>query len=187
VAQDDPEPLAVTPEVAAARRHWRYRGQERPPFAETPGPGQLSVWDFPRPPRREPVAQRLRVLGDGVVLADTVRGCRVLETAGAPTYYFPPEDVATSALVSQGVRSLCEWKGLAESFAWRHVDPAAWRYVQTFPEFADIRGWFAFYPTGLACYVGDERVTPQPGGYYGGWVTRDLAGPIKGAPGTAGW
>ncbi len=179
--------LALTPAVAAARAQWRWRGQARPPFADTPGPGQVSVWDFPRPPRLEPVAATLRVVGRGVELARTERGCRVLETAGAPTYYFPPEDVAVDSLRRTGGRSLCEWKGVAESYVWEDVDPAAWCYPQTFAEFVAIRGWFAFYPTGLECYRGDERVAAQPGGYYGGWVTADLCGPIKGEPGSGAW
>jgi uncharacterized protein (DUF427 family) len=182
------EVLALTDELRAARERWRYRGQLRPHFAEAAGPGEESVWDFPRPPRLEEVAQRLRVLTpDDVVLADTVRGCRVLETAGAPTYYFPPEDVATGALVATPGRSLCEWKGVAESFAWGTLDPAAWSYTRTFPEFVAISGWFAFYPGQLRCFVGEEQVTPQPGGYYGGWVTAALRGPIKGEPGSGHW
>lgn len=181
------EVLALTAGVAAARRHWRYRGQARPPFADTPAPGQRSVWDFPRPPAIEPVAQTLTVAAGDDVLARTDRGVRVLETAGAPTYYFPPDDVDAAGLVDLQQPTLCEWKGLARNFAWGEVAPAAWCYERTFPEFLAIRGWFAFHPGELRCLVGEERVRPQPGGYYGGWVTSDLAGPIKGGPGSAGW
>lgn len=181
------EDLAVTAAVAAARDHWRYRGQQRPPFAQTPAPGQVSVWDFPRPPRLEPVAERLRVLGGEILLAETSNGYRVLETAGAPTYYFPPEDVAVAELTATGSRTLCEWKGLAQGFSWRHVQPAAWCYVRTFVEFSAIRGWYAFYPAELCCFVGDQPAGPQPGGYYGGWVTPELCGPIKGSPGSGHW
>ncbi|MEQ8857125.1 MAG: DUF427 domain-containing protein [Pseudomonadales bacterium] len=181
------EVLALTPRVAAARDHWRWRGQARPPFTDTPGSGQISVWDFPRPPRLEPVAVCLSVRGGDTLLARTERGCRVLETAGAPTYYFPPEDVAVDALRVTAGRSLCEWKGVAQSYAWADVDPAAWCYPQTFAEFTAIRGWFAFYPGVLDCRVGDERASAQPGGYYGGWVTADLCGPIKGEPGSGAW
>ncbi|TNF87565.1 MAG: DUF427 domain-containing protein, partial [Gammaproteobacteria bacterium] len=86
--------------------------------------------------------------------------------------------------------SICEWKGVATSFALAEHPferAVAWCYQETFPEFADIQGWYAFYPSRLACYVGDELVSPQPGGYYGGWVTRDLKGPIKGEPGSGHW
>lgn len=181
------EVLALTPAVAAAREQWRYRGQDRPPFAETPAPGQRSVWDFPRPPALEALAETLTVLAGDAVLARTGQGVRVLETAGAPTYYFPPDDVTVAALTDLEQPTLCEWKGLARNFAWGPVAPAAWCYVRTFPEFAAIRGWFAFHPGALRCFVGDEEVLPQPGGYYGGWVTPDLAGPIKGGPGSGNW
>lgn len=179
--------LEVTAQVREARRRWQYRGQRRPAFAAAPGPGQRSVWDFPRPPVVEPVPGTMRVEAGGAVLAQTRRGVRVLETAGAPTCYFPPDDVAVGWLRSTGRRTLCEWKGLARQYAWRQADPAAWVYEQTFPEFDELRGWFAFYPGALACFVGDERVAAQPGGYYGGWVTADLSGPIKGEPGSADW
>jgi uncharacterized protein (DUF427 family) len=180
-------PLPLTPAVAAARAQWQYRGQRRPPFALAPGPGQLSVWDFPRPPRIEAVRTPMRVTAGETLLAETTRGCRVVETAGAPTYYFPPGDVAVAELTASGRTTLCEWKGLAQGYAWQHVSTAAWCYAQTFAEFVAIRGWFAFYPAELACFVGVERVTPQPGGYYGGWVTPDLCGPIKGGPGSGHW
>jgi len=182
------EVLALTEEIRVAREQWRFRGEKRPDFAESVGPGEESVWDFPRPPRLEKVALKLRVLTPGdAILAETAGGCRVVETAGAPTYYFPPEDVDTQSLVATPARSLCEWKGLALSFAWQDVDPAAWSYQVTFPEFVAIGGWFVFYPGRLRCFVGEQPVTPQPGGYYGGWVTTGLRGPIKGAPGTGHW
>ena len=182
------EVLALTPEIRAARAAWRHRGRERPDFAEPTGPGEESVWDFPRPPRLEAVAQRLRVMApDGSLLAETFDGRRVLETAGAPTYYFPPADVEQTRLEPTGGRSLCEWKGLAESLRCGNVDPAAWRYTATFPEFLEIRDWYAFYPGSLRCFIGDELVRPQPGGYYGGWVYDGLRGPIKGMPGTGQW
>jgi uncharacterized protein (DUF427 family) len=186
----DQQTLALTPAIAAARSQWRYRGDTRPPFAEEAVAGELSVWDFPRPPRLEPVADELSVFYQETELARTVRGMRVLETAGAPTYYFPPEDVQEALLRELNQPSLCEWKGVATSFALQEGPngrAVAWCYRQTFPEFLAIRGWYAFYPIRLACFVGCERVAPQPGGYYGGWVTGDLRGPIKGDPGTGSW
>jgi uncharacterized protein (DUF427 family) len=182
--------LKASPAIVAAREKWAYRGQERPPFAEPVGPGELSVWDFPRPPLLEPVPETLRVLRAEIEVAHTVAGSRVLETAGAPTYYFPPADVRQELLVPLEATSICEWKGIAASFAL--VDdpsrmPVAWSYVETFEEFSEIQGWFAFYPGRLSCYLGLELVAPQPGGYYGGWVTKDLKGPIKGEAGTGHW
>lgn len=176
-----------TPAILRARARWIYRGDRRPSFAEETVPGEESVWDFPRPPVIEPVGARLEVLTADSIVAATERGVRVLETAGAPTYYFPPEDVRCDVLVPLPGRSLCEWKGRAVSFGLGTVAPAGWSYEDTFPEFVALEGWFAFYPARLACSVGGERVQSQPGGYYGGWVTSRLKGPIKGAPGTEGW
>ena len=185
------EVLELTPAVRRARAKWHYRGDERPAFAESCLAGDESVWDYPRPPRQEGVTAPLRVAYGERALATTRRGVRIMETAGAPTYYFPPEDVDTSLLVDLADQSLCEWKGLATSFCvseQRDGSPAAgWRYDLTFPEFESIRGWLAFYPGVLACFVDDERVQPQPGGYYGGWVTANLKGPIKGARGSESW
>ena len=180
----------LTPQLIQARARWRYRGLERPPFADATGPGEESVWDFPRPPRQEDVISPLRVLHGEVIVAATDRGLRVLETAGAPTYYFPAEDVATDMLVDLPGQTTCEWKGFATGFALAgQADSCAvgWRYDVTFPEFSSIRHWSAFYPGVLSCYIGDEQVQPQPGGYYGGWVTANLKGPIKGEPDSHDW
>ena len=173
--------------VQRAREHWRYDGSARPPFAEEPGPGQESVWDFPRPPRIEPAGKPLSVMLGDTELARTTRGMRVLETAGAPTFYFPPEDVNTHLLRRTGDSFHCEWKGISEELAAEGVQRAGWVLMQAYPEFGDLVGWYAFYPQELACYVGEERAASQPGGYYGGWVTSDIAGPIKGVLGSASW
>lgn len=182
-----PELLAASAAVLAARGRWQYRGQVRPDFAQSAGPGQESVWDFPRPPRIEPVSEPVRVYAGDRLVAQTLRCQRVLETAGAPTYYLPPEDVNVQLLEREGEASLCEWKGVACLFTVAGHQGAGWCYERTFPEFASIRGWLAFYPTLLDCYVGDEQVTAQPGGYYGGWVRGNLTGPIKGEPGSSAW
>lgn len=179
--------IQPTAMVELARGKWRYTGAERPPFADAPGPGQESVWDFPRPPRIEPAAKPLRVLLDDTELARTTRGMRVLETAGAPTFYFPREDVNADLLRRTGNRYHCEWKGISDELAADGVEPAGWVLVKVYPEFRDLLGWYAFYPKALACFVGGERADSQPGGYYGGWVTAALAGPIKGGPGSHGW
>ncbi len=181
------EILEVSSAVLQSRAGWQYRGQQRPTFAQAPAAGQESVWDFPRPPIIQPVSQSVRVsLGDQLI-GETDNAVPVLETAGAPTYYLPPADVDQNCLTNQGEQSLCEWKGVATVYAVAGIDGAAWAYHRVFAEFASLAGWLAFYPTQLACFVGDEQVTPQPGGYYGGWVTRALVGPIKGEPGSSGW
>jgi uncharacterized protein (DUF427 family) len=171
---------------------WIWKGDARPPFAEEPGPGQRSVWDFPRPPRIEEVGDRVVVEHAGVVIADTERAVRVLETASAPTYYIPPEDVRTELLGDTAAISVCEWKGTAVYhdlvLEGGEVPKAAWSYPNPNPAFDSIRNWLAFYASRLdICTVGDEEVRPQPGGFYGGWVTSDLVGPIKGEPGSSGW
>lgn len=182
------EPLEPTPHVLRQRRQWRFRGEDRPGFAVRPGPDQESVWDYPRPPRIVPDDRRVEVRdAGGRVIASSARAVRVLETASPPTWYLPPGDVALDRLVPSGRASHCEWKGLAEDLDL--VDgPAsvAWRYPRTYPEFSAIAGWIAFYPAKLDCRVAGERVRPQPGGYYGGWVTDEIVGPVKGEPGVDG-
>lgn len=150
------------------------------------------VWDYPRPPRLEPVPQRLRVVLAGVTIADTVAGFRVLETSHPPTYYLPRVDILGSALVPAAGQSFCEWKGVATYFdvvaGGRRLERVAWTYERPSPNFAALAGCVAFYAGPMdACFVDDEQVTPQPGGFYGGWVTRNLVGPFKGSAGTSGW
>ena len=156
------------------------------------GPGQESAWDYPRPPRLEPTTRRLRVVLDGRVIAETTRGYRVLETSHPPNYYFPPEDIAPDVLDRSDGASFCEFKGQAHYFTAKSGDrearDAAWGYDEPSPAFEPIRGYVAFYPDRVdECYVDDERVVAQPGGFYGGWITSDVAGPFKGGPGTMGW
>lgn len=157
-----------------------------------PGPGQESVWDYPRPPRVEPVSERVRVTVGGVAVADTTRALRVLETAGAPVYYVPREDVRTDLLRASTTRSHCEWKGVATYWSIelqdRRTVDAAWSYERPSPGFEAIAGHLAFYAAKVdEAWVGDERATPQPGGFYGGWLTSRIVGPVKGDPGSWGW
>ena len=153
-----------------------------------------SVWDYPRPPRLEPVSRRLCVVLGGTVIAETTRGHRVLETSHPPVYYFPAKDVAEGTLTpSGGRRSRCEWKGVADYldvFGGGGVlrERAAWTYRDPTQSFEPIRNAVAFYPAEMdECTVDGEIVSPQPGGFYGGWITKDIAGPFKGGPGTGGW
>jgi uncharacterized protein (DUF427 family) len=121
-------------------------------------------------------------------VAETHRGLRIVETAGAPTYYFPRSDVDAAQLVRSAASSSCEWKGTARHFDVGDAREAAWCYPDPYPEFAAIRDWLSFLPARLeACFIGDVRAAPQPGGYYGGWVTPDLVGPIKGGPESGSW
>lgn len=169
---------------------WEYRGQKRPPFALPPGPGQESVWDYPRPPALAPDDRLVEVKADSALIASSTRAVRVLETAGPPTFYLPPGDVRLSQLVRASGRSVCEWKGAAGYWALAAAPGAGavgWSYDHPSPAFAPIRGHLSFYPGRLECFVAGERVRPQPGGFYGGWITDEIVGPIKGDPGTAGW
>ena len=169
---------------------WTFTGKSRPPFADEPAPGQESVWDYPRPPALER-SERLVVVGEpGQVIAESSQCMRVCETASPPTYYLPPDSVAPGSLVRASGSSFCEWKGMATYWALAAAPeegPVGWSYDVPNPAFADIAGWYAFYPGRVPCFVDGERVVPQPGGFYGGWVTSDLAGPFKGDPGTTGW
>jgi len=169
---------------------WAFDGHRRPDFARTPGEGQESVWDYPRPPRCVPDPRRVVIRHPGGVLASTARAIRLLETASPPGFYLPPEDVDTAQLVPAPGRSHCEWKGVAEY--WRLAsepdgEAVAWRYPSPHAPFAALAGYFAFYPGRIACFIDDERVAPQPGGFYGGWITHDIVGPWKGEPDTGHW
>lgn len=156
------------------------------------GPGQESVWDYPRPPRLEPVAKRIRIVVSGQELVATTAAYRVLETSHPPTYYLPPGDFDRSLLVAGVGRSFCEWKGQAQYWSVqvgdRVIENCGWSYPNPTARFAAIKDYLALYCAAMdACYVGEEQAKPQPGGFYGGWVTNDLVGPFKGEPGTEFW
>jgi uncharacterized protein (DUF427 family) len=157
-----------------------------------PGPGQESVWDYPRPPALEETTSRLRVEFAGTTIAETTRAYRVLETSQPPAYYFPPDDVAMELLVPSHHRTFCEWKGQAHYYGvlvdGRETSDAVWSYGDPVARFADIKDHLAFYPQRVdACFVDDERVQANDGGFYGGWITSKIVGPFKGGPGSAGW
>lgn len=150
-----------------------------------------NVQSYPRPPALEPVAQRLRIVLGGAVAAETTRGLRVLETHHAPAYYLPPEDVQATLRPAPG-SSFCEWKGTARYFdvvsGQTTAARAAWAYDSPTLRFAPLAGYVAFYASLMdEAWVGNLRVTPQPGDFYGGWVTPNMEGRIKGAPGTRHW
>ena len=157
-----------------------------------PRPGQESVWDYPRPPRIEVASAPVRVVHNNVDLATTERALRVLETASPPTYYIPREDVAMKYLHTTTGTTVCEFKGVASYFDLevnaRVASRAAWTYVNPKEGFEELADLIAFYAGRIdAAYVGDEKVTPQSGDFYGGWITSNVVGPFKGDPGTLGW
>ena len=157
-----------------------------------PGPGQESVWDYPRPPRVEETAKHVQVVFNGVVIADTRRAKRVLETSHPPVYYIPPEDVRLEYCAETRNTTFCEWKGTASYYTItvgnKTERNAAWFYKRPTAAFSMIKDHVAFYPSHMeACYVDGERVEAQPGDFYGGWITSEIVGPFKGSAGTLGW
>ena len=162
------------------------------PSRVEPGPGQESVWDYPRPPLLERTRSRLVVVFAGVTIADTSAGYRVLETSQPPAFYLPPEDVNFDYLERTLSTTFCEWKGSASYFSLRvgdRVSPdAAWTYREPTDRFMAIKDHLAFYPQRVdACYVDDELVQSNDGSFYGGWITSNIVGPFKGGTGTAHW
>ncbi len=171
----------------------------RHPERIEPAAGQESVWDFPRPPRLEPSPHPIRIVHAGAVVAETDAALRVLETSHPPTYYVPAAAVTGAELrPARGAGSFCEWKGQARY--WDLVVPsptggdpivveqATWGYPEPSERFAAIVDHLAFYAARLdGCFVGGEKAEPQPGGFYGGWVTSHVVGPFKGGPGSWGW
>lgn len=168
---------------------WNFKGQKRPAFAIEPGPGQESVWDYPRPPEMVSSDLLVEVRNGNQVVAQTRRAMRVLETASPPTWYLPPDDIDFGQLTSTPGQSFCEWKGSASYWALASASDVAvgWSYAEPSTRFAAIAGWLSFYPGRVACTVDGEQVRPQAGGFYGGWITKEIIGPFKGDPGTGGW
>lgn len=168
---------------------WTYTGQQRPDFATEPDEGQESVWDYPRPPALVRCAQLIEVHAGDRLIASTTGSRRVLETASPPTIYIPPEDIRFEQLQRVSGSSYCEWKGAAQYWALSSDSSRAigWSYPEPTPAFTEIGDWLCFYPGRVECYIDGERVRPQEGGFYGGWVTDNIVGPWKGGPNTGHW
>ena len=154
------------------------------------------MWDFPRPPDVVQWGERVQVVLGGTTIADTRKAWAVLETSHPPTYYLPTTSFLAGALRPAGGSSYCEWKGRAsyldlvsgEGAAAVVAERAAWTYPSPTSTFAVLRDHVALYPGHVdACFVDGAEVRPQPGGFYGGWVTPRVTGPFKGTPGTMGW
>ena len=164
---------------------------------QTPEPepireGQESVWSYPRPAIAEAASAHIRVVLNDIDIADTKKAIRTLETSHPPTYYIPPSDIIPDVLIAVDHTSFCEWKGTACYFdvmvGAERRERAAWSYPEPTASFMSLQDHIAFYPGAMdACYIDGERVRPQPGGFYGGWITSALAGPFKGVPGSRFW
>ena len=170
---------------------WRYNGSKRPDFAELPKKGQESVWDYPRPPSMRSVEVMVEVKYADSLLAQSDEALCVSETASPPVFYIPFAHVVFDLLRETPGRSFCEWKG--EASYWKIIDnremiePVAWSYKAPAKPYEKLKNSLAFYPGRVDCYIDREKVTSQPGGFYGGWVTSKICGPIKGQPGTESW
>lgn len=193
-------PMTLPDKAALLARAKPYRDNWdktfRPPGLEPAGEGEESVWDYPRPPIIAPVPGPVRVMLGDVMIAESDCALEVKETAGAPVPYIRPEDVRVDWLEETRRLTVCEWKGATLYYDLvvpdgNKIEEAAWNYPDPFddlPEgYTEIAGWYGFYADKLDCFIGDERARPQPGGFYGGWVTDRVKGPIKGGPGTGGW
>ncbi len=159
---------------------------------QSPGPGQESVWDYPRPPRLERSGKRVVVRAGDQIVAETDAAFRVLETSHPPTWYLPRSSVDQALIrLSDHPSTTCEWKGGAtywDVLAGAEPLPAvAWSYERPTRAFREMTGYLAFSPSELSCQVDGETVRPQDGGFYGGWITDDVVGPFKGSPGSWGW
>jgi uncharacterized protein (DUF427 family) len=165
------------------------------PTPITPSDGQESVWDYPRPPRLEDTSKLIEIFYNveliQVAIAKTNNGKRVLETSHPPVYYIPREDINLDYLIPAEGSSFCEWKGLAIYHSLKINEKLlakiAWSYPHPTENFKDIKDYIAFYPQDLECFVAGEKVIPQPGGFYGGWITSDIIGPFKGDRNSIGW
>lgn len=157
-----------------------------------PQHGQESVWDYPRPPRIEDFSGRIKIIFNGVTIADTINAKRALETSHPPVYYIPPQDVKKEYLSQAENHTFCEWKGSANychlTISDRSARYACWYYPEPVADFARLKDHLAFYAQKMdECYVDDELVLPQPGKFYGGWVTKNIVGPFKGEEGSETW
>lgn len=182
---DDPDSLEQ------ARAQWRWRGKDRPAFAKAPKQGQISVWDFPRPPELIRDKREILVRWGKTLVVQTCGAWAVRETSHPPTFYLPMSDVKHVLLRPAGRGSFCEWKGPATYWdlvdGERRLSRVAWSYPQPLAGAEPLANCIAFYAHNLECTVDGARVVPQSGGFYGGWITSDLSGPFKGEPNSSDW
>lgn len=157
-----------------------------------PETGQESVWDYPRPPRVEGSPRHIKVILGGIVIAETCSAWRILEMSHPPVYYIPLGDVMMDHLLPINDSSWCEWKGAAVYYdlvaGSKEIKKGAWSYPKPARDYQAIAGHIAFYAWAAdQCLVDGEIAKPQPGRFYGGWITKDIVGPFKGEPGSVNW
>lgn len=163
--------------------------QPRPIIAIEPGPGQESVWDYPRPPAIRRDARLVEVRDGDIVVARSSQTYKVMETASPPTFYIPAAGVNFDVLEKVRGSTYCEWKGSASYWALARdvFEPVGWSYERPRPRFNIIKGFLAFYPGRVDCRIDGELAKTQPGRFYGGWITSEVIGPFKGEPGSGHW
>jgi uncharacterized protein (DUF427 family) len=169
---------------------WNYRGKQRPQFADPTGPGQESVWDYPRPPALVACEKLIKVKYGDRIIGRSDRCLRILETASPPTYYLPPDDIDMRQVQPTSGSSFCEWKGSAQYWSLAQAPdkpPVGWSYPHPNPAFKAIENWLCFYPSRVSCFIDGEIVRAQASEFYGGWITDEIIGPFKGDPGTGHW
>jgi len=178
-------------DIAWHVKRWAAQAHLRPDDVPAPGPGQESVWDYPRPPALVPTGALVRVRFEGATIAETRGALRMCETASPPVYYLPPGDVDFAHLEPVRHATHCEWKGRARYWdvvaGGARAAQAAFAYPTPNARFEAAADHVGFYPGRVECFVDGERVRPQEGGFYAGWITDAIVGPFKGAPGTSGW
>jgi uncharacterized protein (DUF427 family) len=157
-----------------------------------PKKGQESVWDYPRPPRLETTIKEVKIVFNKIIIAQSTNVKRVLETSHPPVYYIPQKDILMEYIINVGGGSFCEWKGAAIYYSVivndKKAEKCAWSYPRPTKNFELIKDHLAFYAAPMdACFVAEELVIPQPGNFYGGWITSDIVGPFKGEQGSWGW
>ncbi|WP_421765424.1 DUF427 domain-containing protein [Ekhidna sp.] len=157
-----------------------------------PDPGQESVWDYPRPPAIEQYSKHIRIVFNETIILDTNHSFRILETSHPPSYYLPKSSFKKGVLIKTAKTSFCEFKGRAHYYNIvldnQIVKDAAWGYDSPNHRYGAIKNHICVYAKLMeACFINHERVTPQPGGFYGGWITKNVVGPFKGVPNSWGW
>ncbi|WP_375392600.1 DUF427 domain-containing protein [uncultured Sphingomonas sp.] len=162
------------------------------PRPDRVGPGQESVWDYPRPAIAGPTTADIVIEHRGELIADTRRAIRTLETSHPPSYYLPRADIAAAVRRRAAASSWCQWKGVAARWDVVVGDTVlpriGWSCADPPPAFHALRDHVAFYAAPFdRCSVDGETAVPQPGGFYGGWITSGVVGPFKSGPGSRGW
>lgn len=157
-----------------------------------PRKGEESVWDYPRPPALELFKGSVEVNHAGQNIVRTDAAIRILETSHPPVFYLPLTDVNREFLKESEHRSFCEWKGKAQYFhlviGGELIRNAAWFYPEPKESYAALKNHVAIYPSKVdECLVNGEKAKAQEGDFYGGWITKNIAGPFKGSPGSFGW